>query len=26
LGLSVGGDDVVFDTDLCGEVGLLFPL
>jgi len=25
LGLSVGGDDVVFDTELCGEVGLLFP-
>ena len=25
LGLSVGGDDVVFNSELCGEVGLLFP-
>jgi len=25
LGLSVAGDDVVFDNELCGEVGLLFP-
>jgi len=25
LGLSVAGDDVVFDSELCGEVGLLFP-
>ena len=26
LGLSAGGNDVVFDSELCGEVGLLFPL
>ena len=25
LDLSVEGDDVVFDSELCGEVGLLFP-
>ena len=24
LGLSAAGNDVVFDSDLCGEVGLLF--
>jgi len=26
LGLSGGGNDVVFYSELCGEVGLLFPL
>ena len=25
LGLSALGDDIVFDSELCGEVGLLFP-
>jgi len=25
LGLNVSNEDVIFDIDVCGEVGLLFP-